>query len=167
MIVGEPTLMGGEFGDKDERLIARLENTQYDPSELADEAAAAAAATGSLEPSTSHSLPTSVYETDCTPVAAGLQHGIVHGRPMVGGPPGLPLQVSHPGLQHALQSSDELHVLPLQQLQHISRSEMSPPVSQGLTVLNHFASDKQTESAPIGANNSSTNDESKIMADMQ
>ena len=39
MIVGEPTLMGGEFGDKDERLIARLENTQYDPSELPDVAA--------------------------------------------------------------------------------------------------------------------------------
>lgn len=32
MVVGEPTLMGGEFGDKDERLIARLENSQYDPS---------------------------------------------------------------------------------------------------------------------------------------
>ncbi|ESN98853.1 hypothetical protein HELRODRAFT_188929 [Helobdella robusta] len=31
MVVGEPTLMGGEFGDKDERLIARLENSQYEP----------------------------------------------------------------------------------------------------------------------------------------
>lgn len=30
MIVGEPTLMGGDFGDEDERLITRLENTQYD-----------------------------------------------------------------------------------------------------------------------------------------
>jgi len=40
MVVGEPTLMGGEFGDKDERLIARLENTQYDPSEQQDEGAA-------------------------------------------------------------------------------------------------------------------------------
>ncbi|XP_006714040.1 LIM domain-binding protein 2 isoform X3 [Homo sapiens] len=30
MVVGEPTLMGGEFGDEDERLITRLENTQYD-----------------------------------------------------------------------------------------------------------------------------------------
>jgi len=37
MVVGEPTLMGGEFGDKDERLIARLENTQYDPNEQQDE----------------------------------------------------------------------------------------------------------------------------------
>jgi len=36
-VVGEPTLMGGEFGDKDERLIARLENTQYEPSEQPDE----------------------------------------------------------------------------------------------------------------------------------
>ncbi|XP_055356026.1 LIM domain-binding protein 1-like isoform X2 [Paramacrobiotus metropolitanus] len=31
MIVGEPTLMGGDFGDEDERLISRLENNQYDP----------------------------------------------------------------------------------------------------------------------------------------
>jgi len=31
MVVGEPTLMGGEFGDEDERLITRLENAQYDP----------------------------------------------------------------------------------------------------------------------------------------
>ncbi|KAJ8360288.1 hypothetical protein SKAU_G00168130 [Synaphobranchus kaupii] len=30
MMVGEPTLMGGEFGDEDERLITRLENTQCD-----------------------------------------------------------------------------------------------------------------------------------------
>eukprot|EP00070_Physeter_catodon_P018764 XP_023978623.1 LIM domain-binding protein 2-like [Physeter catodon] len=30
MVVGEPTLMGGEFGDEDKRLITRLENTQYD-----------------------------------------------------------------------------------------------------------------------------------------
>uniref|UniRef100_H2TV07 LIM domain binding 1a n=1 Tax=Takifugu rubripes TaxID=31033 RepID=H2TV07_TAKRU len=30
MMVGEPTLMGGEFGDEDERLITRLENTQFD-----------------------------------------------------------------------------------------------------------------------------------------
>lgn len=33
MIVGEPTLMGGEFGEKDERLIARLENVQFDPND--------------------------------------------------------------------------------------------------------------------------------------
>lgn len=30
MVVGEPSLMGGEFGDEDERLITRLENNQYD-----------------------------------------------------------------------------------------------------------------------------------------
>ena len=28
MVVGEPSLMGGEFGDEDERLITRLENAQ-------------------------------------------------------------------------------------------------------------------------------------------
>jgi hypothetical protein len=32
MIVGEPSLMGGEMDDEDERYITRLENTQYDPS---------------------------------------------------------------------------------------------------------------------------------------
>ena len=30
MVVGEPTLMGGEFGDEDERLITRLENAQFE-----------------------------------------------------------------------------------------------------------------------------------------
>ncbi|CAL8267122.1 unnamed protein product [Boreogadus saida] len=37
MVVGEPTLMGGEFGDEDERLITRLENTQYDASNGLDD----------------------------------------------------------------------------------------------------------------------------------
>lgn len=36
MVVGEPTLMGGEFGDEDERLITRLENTQYDAANSMD-----------------------------------------------------------------------------------------------------------------------------------
>uniref|UniRef100_A0A915IZ94 LIM interaction domain-containing protein n=1 Tax=Romanomermis culicivorax TaxID=13658 RepID=A0A915IZ94_ROMCU len=31
MVVLEPSLMGGEYGDEDERYIQRLENTQYDP----------------------------------------------------------------------------------------------------------------------------------------
>lgn len=30
MVVGEPSLMGGEFGDEDERLITRLENNQFE-----------------------------------------------------------------------------------------------------------------------------------------
>lgn len=30
-MVGEPSLMGGDFGEEDERMISRLENTQYDP----------------------------------------------------------------------------------------------------------------------------------------
>ena len=42
MVVGEPSLMGGEFGEEDERMISRLENAQYDP------AAAAAQAQGSM-----------------------------------------------------------------------------------------------------------------------
>lgn len=36
MVVGEPSLMGGEFGDEDERLITRLENTQYDAANSID-----------------------------------------------------------------------------------------------------------------------------------
>lgn len=36
MVVGEPSLMGGEFGDEDERLITRLENTQYDTTNVED-----------------------------------------------------------------------------------------------------------------------------------
>lgn len=32
MVVGEPSMMGGDFGDDNERMITRLENTQYDPS---------------------------------------------------------------------------------------------------------------------------------------
>ncbi|CAF3845488.1 unnamed protein product [Adineta steineri] len=35
MIVGEPSLMGGEMDDEDERYITRLENTQYDPNTTA------------------------------------------------------------------------------------------------------------------------------------
>ncbi len=31
MVVGEPSLMGGEYGEEDERVISRMENTQYDP----------------------------------------------------------------------------------------------------------------------------------------
>ena len=37
MVVGEPTLMGGEFGDEDERLITRLENNQYEPNTADDD----------------------------------------------------------------------------------------------------------------------------------
>ncbi len=33
MVVGEPSLMGGEFGDEDERLITRLGNTIDFPSQ--------------------------------------------------------------------------------------------------------------------------------------
>ena len=40
MVVGEPSLMGGEFGEEDERLISRLENSQYDPAAQAAQAAA-------------------------------------------------------------------------------------------------------------------------------
>ncbi|XP_044012841.1 LIM domain-binding protein 2 isoform X2 [Aphidius gifuensis] len=36
MVVGEPSLMGGEFGDEDERLITRLENAQYDATNSLD-----------------------------------------------------------------------------------------------------------------------------------
>lgn len=32
MVVGEPSMMGGEFGDDNERMITRLKNTQYEQS---------------------------------------------------------------------------------------------------------------------------------------
>lgn len=34
MIVGEPSMMGGEYGEEDERTISRVENSQYDPNAL-------------------------------------------------------------------------------------------------------------------------------------
>ncbi|VDO05530.1 unnamed protein product [Rodentolepis nana] len=40
LIVGEPTLMGGDFGEDDERMITRLENSQFDPAAAAALAAA-------------------------------------------------------------------------------------------------------------------------------
>ncbi|CAG0891984.1 unnamed protein product [Darwinula stevensoni] len=38
MVVGEPSLMGGEFGDEDERLITRLENAQFEAANGLEEA---------------------------------------------------------------------------------------------------------------------------------
>lgn len=57
MVVGEPTLMGGEFGDKDERLIARLENTQYDPTEQQDESGDQSATEHCVRPVPGSSIP--------------------------------------------------------------------------------------------------------------
>ncbi|VDK71883.1 unnamed protein product [Litomosoides sigmodontis] len=34
MVVGEPSMMGGEYGEEDERTISRVENTQFDPSAM-------------------------------------------------------------------------------------------------------------------------------------
>ncbi|XP_018333432.1 LIM domain-binding protein 2 [Agrilus planipennis] len=50
MVVGEPSLMGGEFGDEDERLITRLENTQYDAANSLDHENHAAAFHGAESP---------------------------------------------------------------------------------------------------------------------
>lgn len=49
MVVGEPSLMGGEFGDEDERLITRLENTQYDGASALDHEGHAAGGFGHAE----------------------------------------------------------------------------------------------------------------------
>ena len=46
MVVGEPSLMGGEFGDEDERLITRLENNQYDTSGVDDAGGSAGGPSG-------------------------------------------------------------------------------------------------------------------------
>jgi hypothetical protein len=53
MIVGEPSLMGGEMDDEDERYITRLENTQYDPS-----------ATSSQYPSLLHAKPPMIFNSN-------------------------------------------------------------------------------------------------------
>lgn len=53
MIVGEPTLMGGEFGEDDERIITRLENSQYDPAAAAIVAQQQMAAAGMGIPTSS------------------------------------------------------------------------------------------------------------------
>jgi LIM domain-binding protein 2 len=50
MVVGEPSLMGGEFGDEDERLITRLENTQYDAANSLEEAAFGDGGPGGMPP---------------------------------------------------------------------------------------------------------------------
>ncbi|CAB02669.1 LIM domain-binding protein 1 [Caenorhabditis elegans] len=34
MVVGEPSMMGSEFGENDERTISRVENSQYDPNAM-------------------------------------------------------------------------------------------------------------------------------------
>ena len=36
MVVGEPSLMSGDFGEKDEELIIQFENIQYDPAVQGD-----------------------------------------------------------------------------------------------------------------------------------
>ena len=34
MVVGEPSMMGGDYGEEDERTISRVENTQFDPNAM-------------------------------------------------------------------------------------------------------------------------------------
>ncbi|XP_025264367.1 LIM domain-binding protein 2 isoform X2 [Camponotus floridanus] len=58
MVVGEPSLMGGEFGDEDERLITRLENTQYDAANNLDPHSHDAAGGPPPHPHQFHSEPT-------------------------------------------------------------------------------------------------------------
>jgi hypothetical protein len=84
MVVGEPTLMGGEFGDKDERLIARLENAQYDPTEQPDESAPV------VEPAAlGRSVPTSSGHFSIPPSGSGPSQARNALRPPF--PPGSPV----------------------------------------------------------------------------
>ena len=78
MVVGEPSLMGGEFGEEDERLISRLENAQYDPAA----AAAQAAATHSANPVGQSGPPGGGLGGP--PMNTG---GLPPGPPHMGGPP--------------------------------------------------------------------------------
>ncbi len=34
MVVGEPSMMGGDYGEEDERTISRVVNTQFDPNAM-------------------------------------------------------------------------------------------------------------------------------------
>jgi len=108
MVVGEPTLMGGEFGDKDERLIARLENTQYDPTDQQD---SGLLVTGSSAggPETEHQLhlpPGSSYGPPSLGGVGGLQSRV---QPRLCGP-GSPTQAGTWGQQqqHANNIDDKL-----------------------------------------------------------
>lgn len=77
MVVGEPSLMGGEFGEEDERLITRLENSQYDPS------------VSSQGPLPLHGPP--VSSSSGVVGGCGLSEGFPSGPPGGWGPPGPPL----------------------------------------------------------------------------
>lgn len=75
MIVGEPTLMGGDFGDEDERLITRLENTQYD-----------AAASAGVPPSSSSHMHPGYPGCSVDSSTTGLMTSPMGGGGVMGGP---------------------------------------------------------------------------------
>ena len=71
MVVGEPTLMGGEFGDEDERLITRLENQQFEPNSNEED-----------RPPDAQNMP------GVGPPGSGPNPGNAPAQPHAGGPPG-------------------------------------------------------------------------------
>lgn len=79
MVVGEPTLMGGEFGDEDERLISRLENNQYEPNTNEDDSAEGG---NSQNPSTSG--PPTSYQNSPVPSSHWQDKKPPQGTPGVG-----------------------------------------------------------------------------------
>lgn len=119
MIVGEPTLMGGDFGDEDERLITRLENTQYD--------AAAAAASGPLG---SHMLATSF------PGSSGSPAGIISS-PLGLGPSGSNMAMNSG--QHTVAAIQFRGPLSYGN-QHMHMNESNFPISFGLAPHPHSVS---------------------------
>ena len=85
MVVGEPTLMGGEFGDEDERLISRLENTQYEPNPNEEESAEG----GNSQNNPSTSGPPTSYQNSPVPSSHWQDK-----KPPQGGGPDIPPEVN-------------------------------------------------------------------------
>ncbi|KER32100.1 hypothetical protein T265_12852, partial [Opisthorchis viverrini] len=164
MIVGEPTLMGGDFGDEDERLITRLENTQYD---------AAMNANPHMHPNFS--------SPNETPNLISSPPGSVN-LPMNSGPHSLPgvqfrtaLSLggpnSHPGMamndpvfSNSLLSTSQhpsgvpVSMFPGQQQQHpISTSARFAPHSNPVMVSQHYVL-AQSKSSMSGSNTPSSRD---------
>jgi LIM interaction domain (LID) len=73
MLVGEPTLMGGELGDEDERLITRLENTQYKPS--SDDEPDYKPTISQSQSMYSNHVPLGAWQQDSINSGAAVQHG--------------------------------------------------------------------------------------------
>lgn len=102
MVVGEPSLMGGEFGEEDERLISRLENAQYDPAAQAAQAAAQGPPGGPPGPPM---MDDGMVGPPCGPGGVWPSGPGGGGPPPPPGPPGPPLPPGGPKLEPDIKKS--------------------------------------------------------------